>query len=198
MIVERCRGSLTLIGSVAVGVLLWGFTHAVTHRLLAPMATAEPDAEGAAGALAASILAAIGLITLSILVVAGSALRPTQRASSVATAPAMAVAPAVFTTLETVTHLDAHHGAPPVVLVVVGSCIHALVVSVVLQLWMLIRPRLRRLNLFDGSAPESALRRFDTPRAQRHVCWTPADTWSGRAPPEAGFRRATRSKLALT
>ncbi|MGD9705958.1 MAG: hypothetical protein AB7V74_26480 [Acidimicrobiia bacterium] len=179
----RRRGSPALVGAVTLGAALWGLTHTVTHRLIAPAVAGPTPAGGYAGPLGPLILATLGLLVLSSLVMAGSVLRAKSHRTASYASPATAIAPAVFTTLETLTHLDAHHGAPPVGLVLIGSCIHAVVVGIVRQLWASVRPHLRRLPLFRGSVPEPAARRCALACADPEVQWTLADAWSGRAPP---------------
>jgi hypothetical protein len=179
---RRRRGSPTLVGAVTLGAALWGLTHTVTHRLIAPAVAGPTPAGGYAGPLGPLILATLGLLVLSF-VMAGSVLRAKSHRTGSYASPATAIAPAVFTALETLTYLDGHHGAPPAGLVLIGSCIHPVVVGIVRQLWASVRPHLRRLPLFRGSAPELAARRCALACADPEVRWTLADAWSGRAPP---------------
>lgn len=179
----RRRGLPTMVGAVSLGAALWGLTHSVTHRLIAPAVAGPVPTGGYGGPLGPLILATLGLLVLSTLVMVGSVLGRRARPTRLYVSPATAAAPAVFTALETLTHLDAHHGAPPVGLVLIGSCVHAVVVWVVRQLWASVRPHLQRLPLFSGEAPEPAARHCAPRSTVARVRWTPADAWSGRAPP---------------
>ncbi len=112
--VGQRQGGPTLVRAIAVGAALWGgLTHTITHRLVAPV-VAEPVASQryGGGPLGPLVLATLGgLLVLSSLAIAGAALRG-RSGRFEQSLPATAAAPAVFTALETLTHLDAHHGGP--------------------------------------------------------------------------------------
>ncbi|AEA26531.1 hypothetical protein Psed_4373 [Pseudonocardia dioxanivorans CB1190] len=177
---QRSRGT-ALAGAVVAAAALWGVSHLLTHRLLAAGLVTPAVGGGYGGPLGPLVVATLGLVVLSTVVIAASARHPggPRREPGLATV----VAPAVFAGLETLTHLDAHHGAPPVGLVLAGALVHTGVVAVARVLWDAVITRAHRMLAGPGRAVV-----VDTearPRRARSAatCRRFPRAWSGRAPP---------------
>ncbi|ODU00439.1 MAG: hypothetical protein ABS81_23585 [Pseudonocardia sp. SCN 72-86] len=114
---------------VVLALVVWSFTHTVTH-----LAIAHADAEGAV--LPASFVARLALgaaaLTLVAFVAAALAGRPGAGAR---TRGASLAAPLAFVGAEVVTHIGSQHAAPRLALLGVALGVNALVGAVYQQLW---------------------------------------------------------------
>ncbi|WP_141566453.1 hypothetical protein [Pseudonocardia sp. N23] len=182
-------GAVARAAAFAVG--LWGVTHVVTHALFAdvvPSTSGEVAYRSVAGPLTIAALALIFASAFAIVVGTGgrsTGWRERHRGSDeriLAATPA--VAPVVFMVTEAATHLGSHHGTPPIDLLVVGSLLHAVVVTVARQLWTACVDRTVRLldrPTFKPLLP--ADRGAFTEIASSWAPWAPLDSRPSRGPP---------------
>lgn len=185
---DGAGGAVARAAAFAVG--LWGVTHVVTHALFAqagPLSD-EPAYRSTAGPLAIAALALIlaSAFALSVSARVRSANRRPDRSRSGGAYFALtpAVAPLAFVATEVVTHLGSHHATPPIDLLIVGSLLHVVIVTVARQLWIACFDRTVRLLsclALRPAPPAHGGAFFDM--AAPCLSWTPIDYRPSRAPP---------------
>ncbi|GAY11783.1 hypothetical protein [Pseudonocardia sp. N23] len=118
---------------VVLALVVWSFTHTVTH-----LAIAHADAAGTVlpGTFVARLALGAAALTLVSLVAAAGAGRPGAATRSRRGSHVGALAgPLAFVGAEIVTHIGSEHAAPQLALVGVALGVHALVGVVYQQLW---------------------------------------------------------------
>jgi hypothetical protein len=131
---------------VVLALVVWSFTHAVTH-----LAIAHADAGGAVLPATAAARAALGAAALTLVAfVAALAGRP---GGGVRTRTASLVAPLAFVGAEFATHIGSEHAAPPLALLGVALGVNALVGAVYQQLWSVGRGRTGRILALLAGIP---------------------------------------------
>lgn len=118
---------------VGLALVVWSFTHTVTH-----LAISHADADGAVlpGTFVARLALGAAALTLVAFVAAVLAGRPGGGARSRGSARAWSLAaPLAFVGAEFVTHIGSEHAAPRLALLGVALGVNALVGAVYQQLW---------------------------------------------------------------